>query len=66
MDYEEVKRKAIEEMVTQWKEIQMEKIQGTRNCLHDNCDQCHGMGIKATSGICIHMFSCNCTKCQIC
>lgn len=66
MDYEEVKRKAIEEMARHWKESQIGKINGTNNCLHDNCEQCHGTGIKVTGGVCIHMISCTCTKCRIC
>lgn len=65
MDYEEVKRRAIEEMVKQWKDDQFGKL-GVSKCLHDNCPECKGSGIKATGGICIHMISCSCTKCRIC
>lgn len=37
----------------------------TKNeCLHDNCPDCRGTGIKDNGWNCIHMISCRCTKCR--
>ena len=33
------------------------------NCLHKNCPECHGSGIKLNGEICIHMISCPCPRC---
>lgn len=34
-------------------------------CLHLNCPECHGTGIKhTTGGPCIHMLSCPCRRCS--
>jgi hypothetical protein len=33
-------------------------------CLHDSCTDCHGTGVKADGGYCIHMISCPCPKCS--
>jgi hypothetical protein len=33
-------------------------------CMHDNCPECGGTGIKRNGGgTCIHMISCPCPKC---
>lgn len=32
-------------------------------CLHKNCPECHGTGVKLNGGICIHMISCPCPRC---
>ena len=32
-------------------------------CLHKNCPECHGNGIKQNGEICIHMISCPCPRC---
>lgn len=34
------------------------------NCLHDNCPECHGSGVKKEGGACIHFISCPCPKCN--
>lgn len=33
-------------------------------CLHDNCPECIGTGIKKDGSSCIHMISCLCPKCS--
>lgn len=33
-------------------------------CLHDQCQECHGTGIRKFGGACIHMISCSCPKCS--
>lgn len=36
-------------------------------CLHDNCSQCDGTGIRKDGlGSCVHMISCPCPKCSPC
>ena len=32
-------------------------------CLHDQCPNCHGTGIKLDGSACIHFISCPCPKC---
>jgi hypothetical protein len=32
-------------------------------CLHNDCNECHGTGVKIDGTACIHMISCNCPKC---
>lgn len=32
-------------------------------CMHDQCQSCHGTGINAFGGACIHSISCPCPKC---
>ena len=33
-------------------------------CLHDQCPDCLGTGIKHDGSLCIHMISCPCPKCS--
>ena len=33
------------------------------SCLHKNCPECHGSGVKLNGEICIHMISCPCPRC---
>jgi hypothetical protein len=36
------------------------------NCLHDNCLQCNGTGVKKDGlGPCVHMISCKCSRCGV-
>lgn len=32
-------------------------------CMHDQCPQCHGTGIKLDGTSCVHGISCPCPKC---
>ena len=32
-------------------------------CLHDQCPECMGTGVKKDGSTCIHMISCQCPKC---
>ena len=34
-----------------------------RPCMHDQCTECHGTGIRHGGGACIHGISCPCPKC---
>jgi len=34
-----------------------------RPCMHDQCPDCLGTGIKQNGGVCIHGISCPCPKC---
>lgn len=34
-----------------------------RPCMHDQCTQCHGTGVKYDGSPCIHYLSCPCPKC---
>lgn len=33
-------------------------------CMHDQCTQCHGTGVKLDGSSCIHYSSCPCPKCS--
>ena len=33
-------------------------------CLHNNCDECGGKGIKKDGTECVHMISCKCPRCS--
>ena len=35
-----------------------------RPCLHDQCAECVGTGIKLNGSACIHFLSCACPKCS--
>ena len=43
--------------------IQQANDRNWRPCMHDQCQQCHGTGIKYDGSSCIHMISCPCPKC---
>lgn len=34
-----------------------------RACMHDQCTECHGTGIKSDGAVCVHYISCPCPKC---
>ena len=33
-------------------------------CLHDQCTQCHGTGVRLNGSPCVHSLSCSCSKCS--
>lgn len=33
-------------------------------CMHENCPECVGTGVKRDGSPCIHMISCPCPKCS--
>lgn len=35
-----------------------------RPCVHENCPECVGTGIKKDGSSCVHMISCPCPKCS--
>lgn len=35
-----------------------------QSCLHDRCPNCSGSGISKYGGMCVHMLSCPCKKCN--
>lgn len=35
-----------------------------RPCLHDQCIECVGTGLKRDGSICVHYLSCPCPKCS--
>ncbi|MCK5604678.1 hypothetical protein KAR91_22505 [Candidatus Pacearchaeota archaeon] len=55
---EEIQRKRDEE-------IRKARKDGTLKCLHDQCPECKGTGIRKSDGnLCIHGIACPCTKCS--
>ena len=64
-----VDRIAYERMVEQRKKHHLESIDNARGaywqpCLHNECPQCWGTGVKLDGGFCIHSMSCPCPKCS--
>lgn len=55
-DLAERKRKHLEK-------VSKEKKEWTP-CLHDQCPECIGTGIKKNGSPCVHNLSCNCPKCS--
>lgn len=39
-------------------------FEGSDECLHRKCSECHGTSIKKDGSRCIHMISCRCKKCS--
>lgn len=35
-----------------------------RPCMHDNCPECCGTGIRRDGRACVHMISCPCPQCS--
>lgn len=33
-------------------------------CMHDQCSQCVGTGVKSDGTLCVHMISCPCPRCR--
>ena len=49
-------------------EMQRQHLERVNNyrwqpCLHDQCGECHGTGVRLDGSVCIHMISCPCPKC---
>lgn len=45
----------------------IEDLQSKQNwqpCMHNNCPECSGTGIRRNGGSCVHMISCPCPKCS--
>jgi hypothetical protein len=40
------------------------KIRKQIKCLHKNCKECKGTGVKSNGHSCIHMISCSCFNCS--
>jgi len=62
-------RKEYEENLKATQRAHLDRINGTHinwtPCLHDQCQSCHGTGLKSDGGFCIHGISCSCQKCSI-
>jgi hypothetical protein len=56
---EELKRKQEEHL----QNVDSYLNQNWQPCLHDNCPECKGTGIKLNGGCCVHNISCPCSKC---
>ena len=62
-------RKKYEKELRERQEQHLESIdnfnsQFWKPCLHDQCAQCNGTGIKADGSFCTHWISCDCPKCR--
>jgi len=64
-----MERQQYEENLKKRQEEHLKNVQGFQDscwqpCLHDECTQCHGTGIKLDGTPCIHHISCPCPKCS--
>ena len=39
-------------------------LKSNQLCMHDQCQSCHGTGLKSDGNMCIHNLSCPCPKCS--
>lgn len=63
IDRDEYERQLKERQENHLKSI-TQRAKSWRPCLHDQCSECHGTGLTAFGGICIHSISCPCPKCS--
>lgn len=56
------KRTTIQNQHLQEVEDRKERERG--KCLHDQCTECLGTGVKKDGNRCVHMISCPCRKCS--
>lgn len=55
----------IEDIDIKWKQFIYSHPSLFKNsCLHDTCTSCNGTGRRADGSMCVHMISCNCSKCN--
>jgi hypothetical protein len=63
-------RESYEEDLRRRQEEHLNRVRGGskdpnwRPCLHDQCPECLGTGVKHDGSSCIHMISCPCPKCS--
>jgi len=61
-------RKQYEENLKKTQQEHIDRINGNGvwiPCMHDQCTDCHGTGLKLYGGMCIHNLSCSCPKCLV-
>lgn len=63
MDKEQYEKDLVERQRQHLQNVQNINNSNWRPCMHDQCTECHGTGIKSTGGPCIHGISCPCPKC---
>lgn len=47
-----------------FRQIQQNQDQNWQPCLHDQCPECVGTGVKKDGSHCVHGISCPCPKCS--
>lgn len=62
-------RKTYERDLAERKRKHLERVKGFQDnnwqpCMHDQCSDCCGTGIKENGTRCVHMISCPCPKCS--
>ena len=57
---EELKRRQEEHL----KNVKKQQDFNWKPCIHDQCTQCHGTGVKLDGSPCIHGMYCDCPKCS--
>ena len=63
-DIEEYYKDLREKQANHLDKIKSRKSTIWRPCLHNNCEECHGTGLKSDGRTCVHMISCPCPKCS--
>lgn len=61
---EEYEKQLAETQRRHLEQIKARKERNWRPCMHDQCNQCHGTGVKWDGSLCIHLISCPCPKCS--
>jgi hypothetical protein len=62
-------RKEYEDDLRRRQEEHLRRVHAQTNdnwgpCLHDQCPECVGTGVRRDGGICVHGISCPCPKCS--
>lgn len=61
---EEYEKNLRERQRKHFEEIRKNQDNHWQPCLHDQCPQCHGTGVKLDGSMCVHSISCSCPKCS--
>ena len=61
---EEYEKQLAEKQMNHLENMNHIRERNWRPCMHDQCTQCHGTGVKWDGSACIHSISCPCPKCS--
>lgn len=66
--FQETEKQRYERELAERQRQHLQNVQGNidsnwRPCMHDQCTECHGTGVKTNGSPCIHMINCPCPKC---
>lgn len=68
MLYTNTSREDYERDLRERQKKHLDQVYGNQNqswqaCMHDQCPDCHGAGVRLDGSMCVHGLSCPCPKC---